>query len=100
MNDKGNSARKTRKLQASRDRWKHRSAAKQEEIRQLRVTVRDLFNSREYWKSCVQELEQQLQTVQEGHGVGGLGGWIFFGGYMDKQTIARMLRTASPLSSE
>ena len=100
MNDKRNSARKTRKLRASRDLWKQRSAEKQQEIRQLRVTVRDLSNSREHWKTRVQELEQQLQTVQEVDGVNGLGGCIFFGGYMDNQTIVQMLRTASPLSSE
>ena len=42
MNDEGNAARNIRKLRASRDRWKQRSAEKQQEIRQLRVTVRDL----------------------------------------------------------
>ena len=51
MNDEGNAARKIRKLRASRDLWKQRSAEKQQEIRQLRVTVRDLSSSRENWKT-------------------------------------------------
>ena len=56
MNDEGNAARKIRKLRASRDLWKQRSAEKQQEIRQLRVTVRDLSSSRENWKTgMVQE---------------------------------------------
>src|SRR5208283_2443967 len=59
MNDEGNAARKIRKLRASRDLWKQRSAEKQQEIRQLRVTVRDLSSSRENWKTRVKELEQQ-----------------------------------------
>jgi predicted RNase H-like nuclease (RuvC/YqgF family) len=89
-----------RKLRASRDRWKQRSAEKQQEIRQLRVAVRDLSNSREHWKTRVKELEQQLQAAQEAHVVDGLGSCIFFGGRMDKQTMARMLRTPTPMSSE
>lgn len=46
MNDHENAARKIRKLRASRDLWQRRSAEKQQEIRQLRVTVRDLSSSR------------------------------------------------------
>lgn len=100
MNDEGNAARKIRKLRASRDLWKQRSAEKQQEIRQLRVAVRDLSNSREHWKTRCKELEQQLQAAQEAHAVDGLGSWIFFGGRMDQQTMARMLRTPTPMSSE
>jgi predicted RNase H-like nuclease (RuvC/YqgF family) len=100
MKDEGNTARRMRKLRASRDLWKQRSAEKQQEIRQLRVTVRDLSNSREHWKTRVNELEQQLQAAQEGHAVDGLGSWMFFGGRMDKQMMAQMLRTPSPMSSE
>jgi len=33
-----------------RDLWKQRAAAKQDEIRRLRVKVRDLTASRDYWK--------------------------------------------------
>ena len=41
-----------------RDLWKHRAAAKQDEIRRLRVKVRDLAASRDYWK------QQALQARQ------------------------------------
>ena len=50
MNDEGNAARKIRKLRASRDLWKQRPAEKQQEIRQLRVTVRDLSSSQRIGK--------------------------------------------------
>jgi uncharacterized coiled-coil DUF342 family protein len=80
MNDEGNAARKIRKLRASRALWKQRSAEKQLEIRQLRVTVRDLSSSRDHWKTRVQELEQQLQTAHETQAALGPGRRLFFGG--------------------
>jgi uncharacterized protein YlxW (UPF0749 family) len=80
MNDEGNAARKIRKLRASRDLWQQRSAEKQQQIRQLRITVRDLSSSREHWKTRVKELEQQLQIVQEAHAAVGSGGGLFFWG--------------------
>lgn len=43
-------ARVFRLLSQSRVKWKERVAAKQREIRRLRVRVRDLETSREYWK--------------------------------------------------
>jgi predicted nucleic acid-binding Zn-ribbon protein len=97
MIDEGKATRKVRKLRASRDRWKQRSAEKQQEIRQLRVTVRDLSSSREHWKSRVKELEQQVQAAHEAPAVIGPGNWIFFGGLMDNQAI---LRTPITLSSD
>ena len=100
MNDEGNAARKIRKLRASRDLWKHRSAEKQQEIRQLRVTVRDLSSSRENWKTRVKELEQQLQAAHEAHAAVGPGSWIFFGGLMDNQAMPRTRRTPITLSSD
>ena len=89
MNDEGNAARKIRKLRASRDLWKQCSAEKQQEIRQLRVTVRDLSSSRENWKTRVKELDQQLQAAHEAHAAVGPGSWIFFGGLMDNQAMPR-----------
>jgi uncharacterized protein YhaN len=89
MNDEGNAARKIRKPRVSRDLWKQRSAEKQQEIRQLRVTVRDLSSSRENWKTRVKELEQQLQAAHEAHAAVGPGSWIFFGGLMDNQAMPR-----------
>ena len=100
MNDEGNAARKIRKLRASRDLWKQRSAEKQQEIRQLRVTVRDLSSSRENWKTRVKELEQQLQAAHEAHAAIGPGSWIFFGGLMDNQAMPRTRRTPITLSSD
>ena len=43
-------ARVVRMLTRSREKWKQRVAAKQREIRRLRVKVRDLEVSREAWK--------------------------------------------------
>jgi chromosome segregation ATPase len=63
MSDEGDAARKARKLRVSRDRWKQRSAEKQQQIRQLRVTNRDLSRSRDQWKARVKELEEQLRAV-------------------------------------
>ena len=63
MSDEGDAARKARKLRASRDRWKQRSAEKQQQIRQLRVTNRDLSRSRDQWKARVKELEEQLRGL-------------------------------------
>lgn len=100
MNDEGNAARKTRKLRASRDLWKQRSAEKQQEIRQLRVTVRDLSSSREIWKARVKELEQQLEAAHEAHAAVGPGRWIFFGGLMGNQVMPRTRRTPIILSSD
>jgi uncharacterized protein YlxW (UPF0749 family) len=67
-------------LRASRDLWKQRCANKQPQVRQLRITVRDLSNSREQWKNRVRELEQQLQAVPEAPAVVDSGSCIFFGG--------------------
>jgi predicted nucleic acid-binding Zn-ribbon protein len=63
MSDEEDAARKARKLRASRDRWKQRSAEKQQQIRQLRVSNRDLSTSRDQWKARVKELEQQLRAL-------------------------------------
>jgi predicted nucleic acid-binding Zn-ribbon protein len=65
MTQEFSGARKLRKLRASRDGWKERSAEKQQEIKRLRVTVRDLLTSRDHWKSRVQELEQQVHALQQ-----------------------------------
>ena len=64
MSDEGDAVRKARKLRASRDRWKQRSAEKQQQIRQLRVTNRDLSLSRDQWKARVKDLEEQLRALQ------------------------------------
>jgi chromosome segregation ATPase len=58
-------ARKVRKMRTSRDGWKERAAHKQQEIKRLRGTVRDLLASREHWKNRVNELEQQVEALQQ-----------------------------------
>lgn len=75
-------ARKARKLRASRDGWKERAAEKQQEIKRLRVTVRDLCASRELWKSRARELEQQAQALQLAPASSPVDPltWPFFGG--------------------
>lgn len=96
MNENGNAARKARKLRASRDRWKQRSAEKQQQVRQLRVTVRDLSVSRAHWKARVKELEHQLQvlqTAQDSHGAGGPAVSIVFGG----ERLNRSMRATLPI---
>ena len=75
-------ARKVRKLRASRDGWKERAAEKQQQIKQLRGTVRDLTNSRAQWKVRAKELEEQVQAMQQAN-VSSLSActtWLFFGG--------------------
>jgi hypothetical protein len=54
-------------LTRSRQKWKERVAAKQNEIRRLRVKVRDLEVSREYWK------QRALPQVVPAALAGGLG---------------------------
>jgi hypothetical protein len=52
-------ARQVRRLRQARLRWKERAAAKQREIRKLRVAVRDLSASRDRWKQRCRELQRQ-----------------------------------------
>jgi chromosome segregation ATPase len=58
-------ARKARKMRVSRDGWKERAAKKQEQIKRLRGTVRDLTASRNLWKTRANELEQQVEALQQ-----------------------------------
>ena len=100
MNENGNAARKARKLRASRDRWKQRSAEKQRQVRQLRVTVRDLAISRAHWQARVRELEHQLralQTAQDSPGASDPAVSLVFGG----ERLNRSLRATllSPVCS-
>jgi hypothetical protein len=94
MSDDGDAARKARKLRASRDRWKQRSAEKQQQIRQLRVTNRDLSRSRDQWKARVKDLEVQLHAVQaapEGPSVDGPQVCVFLGGPMLNRSMTLLI---------
>jgi hypothetical protein len=55
--------RQLRRLQQARLRWKQRVAAKQREIRKLRVTVRDLSASRDRWKQRGQLFSPHQHTT-------------------------------------
>jgi predicted nucleic acid-binding Zn-ribbon protein len=82
MGKEPSGARKAGKLRASRDGWKERASEKQQEIKRLRVTVRDLTSSREHWKSRTKELEQQVQALQQANLSSLCDGpsWLLFGG--------------------
>jgi hypothetical protein len=53
-------ARLARLFRHSCDLWKQRAAAKQVEIRYLRVKVRDLQASRDFWKQQALQARQAL----------------------------------------
>ena len=56
-------ARQARLARKSRDAWKQRCAAKQDEIRYLRVRIRDLEASRQRWKDeALQARSRQAQA--------------------------------------
>ena len=94
MSDEGDAARKARKLRASRDQWKQRSAEKQKQIRQLRVTNRDLSTSRDQWKARVKESEQQLRALQsaaESPSADGPAVRVFFGGQIINRSMTLLI---------
>ena len=72
-------ARTLRKMRNSRDNWKARAEEKQQQIRQLRVNLRDLTASRDHWKSRTKELEQQVRALEQAQ-TESLSGVIFLGG--------------------
>lgn len=63
MAEEQSGARKLRKMRTSRDGWKERAAKKQDEIKRLRCTVRDLLASREHWKTRATALEQAADAA-------------------------------------
>jgi chromosome segregation ATPase len=75
-------ARKVRKMRTSRDGWKERAAKKQQQIKELRGTVRDLAVSRNHWKARVAELEQQVEALQLANASTSVAfpAWCFLGG--------------------
>lgn len=71
-----------RKLRASRDGWRERAADKQQEIKRLRGTVRDLTNSREQWKERAKKLQEKVQALEQVHAAcqEPCATWLFWGG--------------------
>ncbi len=82
-------ARTLRKMRSSRDIWKARAEEKQQQIRRLRVNLRDVTTSRDHWKSRTKELEQQAKELEQQvraleqaktESLSGCSGVLFFGG--------------------
>ena len=71
-------ARLARVFRRSRDTWKRRAADKQRALKKLRITVRDLTDSRDRWKAIARQRSQESaawrteldQTRQEHPAVG------------------------------
>ncbi len=49
----------------SRDKWKARSLEKQNKVRRLEITVRDLSNSRDNWKEKAKFLKQENDKLEQ-----------------------------------
>src|SRR5215217_2005498 len=61
---KSKPARLARVFRRSRDTWKRRAAAKQRALKKLRITVRDLSDSREHWKAMARQQSQQIAALR------------------------------------
>jgi hypothetical protein len=72
----------------SRDRWKAKAACRLQEIKTLRVRVRDLQVSRDLWKAKALYLQEQLQQLSAGIPVA----------TPNPQTAARCSTAATPVA--
>lgn len=61
---KSTPARLARVFRRSRDTWKRRAADKQRVLKKLRITVRDLSDSREHWKAIARQQSQQIAALR------------------------------------
>jgi arginyl-tRNA--protein-N-Asp/Glu arginylyltransferase len=61
---KSTPARLARLFRRSRDIWKRRAADKQCALKKLRITVRDLSDSREHWKAIARQQSQQIAALR------------------------------------
>ncbi len=57
-------ARLARLFRRSRDTWKQRAADKQRALKQLRITVRDVTESRDHWKIIARQQFQEIATLR------------------------------------
>src|SRR5436190_357028 len=64
---KSSPARLVRLFRRSRDNWKQRAADKQRALKKLRITVRDLSESRDHWKLNIRRFSAPIsqQTRRE-----------------------------------
>src|SRR6185437_7619774 len=61
---KSSKARLARLFRRSRDTWKGRSEEKQRALRKLRITLRDLFKSREHWKDIARQQSKEIACLR------------------------------------
>jgi len=60
---KSSPARLARLFRRSRDTWKKRAADKQRIVKKLRITVRDLTESRDHWKDVARQQSQEIAAL-------------------------------------
>ena len=58
-------ARQVRLVCRSRDTWKQRAADKQATIKKMRITLRDLTDSRNRWKAEAQQQAAEVVVLRE-----------------------------------
>jgi hypothetical protein len=61
---KSSPARLVRVFRRSRDTWKQRAADKQRALKKLRITVRDLTDSRDHWKALARQQSGQIAALR------------------------------------
>ena len=61
---KSTPSRLARVFRRSRDSWKRRAADKQRALKKLRITVRDLSDSRDHWKAIARQQSQQIAALR------------------------------------
>ena len=61
---KSTASRLARVFRRSRDTWKRRAGDKQRALKKLRITVRDLSDSREHWKAVARQQSQELAALR------------------------------------
>jgi hypothetical protein len=61
---KSSPARLARLFRRSRDNWKQRAADKQHAMKKLRITVRDVSESRDHWKATARQLAKEIAALR------------------------------------
>jgi hypothetical protein len=61
---KSSPTRLARLFRHSRDTWKQRAADKQRAVRKLRITVRDLCESRDHWRAVACQQSQEIAALR------------------------------------
>jgi hypothetical protein len=61
---KSTPARLARLFRRSRDIWKRRAADKQRALKKLRITARDLGDSRDHWRAVAREQSRQIAALR------------------------------------